>query len=130
MLRAFLHQSVHCDASESERQCSFFGRFLLSCFTALPYLSHAPSIAHLSTGGQDRMSNTIDVELLLEQLPAGVVFYHQNDPDLEHLDYIWGLDMKERVYGKVLELLLQGVQDQGGRGGGGEGARLRGHEAS
>ncbi len=85
----------------------------------------------LLAGGQDRLADPIDVELLLETLPAGmatgrqqpgghirnrpcagVVLYHQRDPDLEHLDYIWAEDARERVFNKVLQLLQNDLQSR------------------
>lgn len=59
------------------------------------------------SGGEDRLADPLDMELLLESLPEGVLIGHQYDPDLEHLDYIWGLDAGTRIYSRIITLLKQ-----------------------
>jgi len=59
------------------------------------------------SGGQDSLADPDDVGILLEQLPPGVIRYVNNQPDYEHLDFTWGLDLHTRIYPNVTSLLSQ-----------------------
>lgn len=61
----------------------------------------------LFTGGQDRLATPLDVEYLLESLPPGAVVYRHDEPDYEHIDFTWGANAAERIYGRLLQLLAQ-----------------------
>lgn len=77
--------------------------------TATPPAYNLSAIATrlvLFTGGQDRLADPADVELLLQALPAGAERHHE--PSYEHLDFIWGANAKYRVYARVLDELQRG----------------------
>jgi hypothetical protein len=59
-------------------------------------------------GGQDKLSDPMDVELLLQVLPHEFVWQWHDEPDYEHLDFIWGINAKYLLYQKVLNNLQKG----------------------
>lgn len=59
----------------------------------------------LFTGGQDRLADPRDLQLMLQVLPSHHILLHQHFPDYEHLDFIWGINAAHRVYSSVLEVL-------------------------
>jgi len=65
------------------------------------------------TGGQDKLSDPMDVELLLQVLPHHYVWQWHDEPAYEHLDFIWGINARYLLYQKVLHNLQRG---QGGIG--------------
>ncbi len=71
-----------------------------------------------SAGGHDTLANPVDVELLLEALPRGVVHAAHQVPAYAHLDFGLGADAHVALYPSVvaaladLELLARGASDQ------------------
>jgi hypothetical protein len=63
----------------------------------------------LCAGGADKLSDPMDVELLLAGLPRHQVWLWHDEPDYEHLDFIWGINAKELLYNKVMQLLQRGA---------------------
>jgi hypothetical protein len=55
----------------------------------------------------------MDIELLLAALPRHLVWLWHDEPDYEHLDFIWGINAKELLYGKVMQLLQRGALSKG-----------------
>ncbi|KAG2445724.1 hypothetical protein HXX76_000330 [Chlamydomonas incerta] len=59
----------------------------------------------LFSGSKDRLSDPLDMEYLVESLAPGVVRAARVLPAYEHLDFIWGIDAREELYGDVLRFL-------------------------
>jgi hypothetical protein len=57
------------------------------------------------SGGEDRLADPRDLELMLRVLPSRHILLHQHFPDYEHLDFIWGINAAHRVYTRVLDVL-------------------------
>ncbi|XP_069836445.1 lysosomal acid lipase/cholesteryl ester hydrolase-like isoform X2 [Dendropsophus ebraccatus] len=57
----------------------------------------------LWSGGNDWLADTLDVQLLTSKI-SNLVF-HEEIPQWQHLDFIWGIDAPQRMYNKILELL-------------------------
>ena len=83
-----------------------------------PYL-RAENKNGVIAGGQDKLSDPMDVELLLQVLPHAYVWQWHDEPAYEHLDFIWGINARYLLYQKVLHNLQRG---QGGTGEQGLGA--------
>ncbi|XP_015984716.2 lipase member M isoform X2 [Rousettus aegyptiacus] len=57
------------------------------------------------TGGQDWLSNTKDIKMLLSEMNN--LIYHKNIPEWAHADFIWGLDASRRMYNEIIHLMKQ-----------------------
>lgn len=57
------------------------------------------------SGGQDKFADLRDMAKLLSRITN--LCYHKNFPDWGHLDFIWGLDATEKMYMKIIELLIK-----------------------
>uniref|UniRef100_A0A3B4BB67 Lipase n=1 Tax=Periophthalmus magnuspinnatus TaxID=409849 RepID=A0A3B4BB67_9GOBI len=57
----------------------------------------------LFTGGHDTLADPKDVALLIPQI-SNLVF-HLHLEEWEHLDFIWGLDAKDKMFPSILKLL-------------------------
>lgn len=84
----------------------------------IAYGQDAPPVYNLSrittplalfTGGQDRLADPLDTEYLREALAPGIVVASHREADYEHLDFVWGLNAKDRVYPHVMRLLEQAL---------------------
>lgn len=56
-------------------------------------------------GGQDLLSNSTDVENLIDVLPADAIVYKKYNKNYEHVDYTWGIDAHVKIYPSVVELI-------------------------
>uniref|UniRef100_A0A8C9G7W7 AB hydrolase-1 domain-containing protein n=1 Tax=Pavo cristatus TaxID=9049 RepID=A0A8C9G7W7_PAVCR len=81
---------------------------------ALPFLQTTPpayEIEKISTpiavwsGGQDKFADPKDITKLLSRINN--LYYHENFPFWGHLDFVWGLDAAEKMYMKIIELLIK-----------------------
>ncbi|OXB74196.1 UNVERIFIED_CONTAM: hypothetical protein H355_014579 [Colinus virginianus] len=57
------------------------------------------------SGGQDKFADARDTAKLLSRITN--LCYHKHFPDWGHLDFIWGLDAAEKMYMKIIELLIK-----------------------
>ncbi|XP_021256163.1 gastric triacylglycerol lipase-like [Numida meleagris] len=57
------------------------------------------------SGGQDKFADLRDMAKLLSRINN--LCYHKHFPDWGHLDFIWGLDAAEKMYVKIIELLIK-----------------------
>jgi len=57
----------------------------------------------LFSGGKDILADAIDVKGLVPKLKNLVAHFH--DPELDHLDYIWGLTSAESVYKPIIQMI-------------------------
>ncbi|XP_005180854.1 lipase 3-like [Musca domestica] len=53
----------------------------------------------------DWLATPKDVETLRQGLPNVVSYNLVNDPKFNHLDFVWGIDSRELLYNKVLDLM-------------------------
>nr|CAH0107045.1 unnamed protein product [Daphnia galeata] len=58
---------------------------------------------YVFSGGRDQLVTPMDVDWLLSKLMNMIGSERIND--YSHLDFIWGIDVKEKLYGKVIALL-------------------------
>ncbi|KAM4851674.1 lysosomal acid lipase/cholesteryl ester hydrolase-like isoform 1-T6 [Thomomys bottae] len=57
----------------------------------------------LWNGGHDTLADASDVHTLLPQITNLV--YHKEIPDYNHIDFIWGLNARWRVYAEMIDLM-------------------------
>uniref|UniRef100_A0A8B9I6R5 Lipase n=2 Tax=Anser TaxID=8842 RepID=A0A8B9I6R5_9AVES len=57
------------------------------------------------SGGQDKFADTKDIAKLLSQITN--LCYYKHIPEWGHLDFVWGLDATERMYRKIIELMIK-----------------------
>ncbi|XP_048801044.1 gastric triacylglycerol lipase-like [Lagopus muta] len=57
------------------------------------------------SGGQDKFADPKDMAKLLSRITH--LSYHKHFSDWGHLDFIWGLDATEKMYMKIIELLIK-----------------------
>ncbi|NWU91770.1 LICH hydrolase, partial [Upupa epops] len=57
------------------------------------------------SGGRDKFADPKDTAKLLPRIAN--LIYHEHFPSWGHLDFLYGLDAAEKLYGKILELLLK-----------------------
>ncbi|KFV07973.1 Lysosomal acid lipase/cholesteryl ester hydrolase, partial [Pterocles gutturalis] len=57
------------------------------------------------SGGQDKFADPKDMAKLLPRITN--LIYHEHFPAWGHLDFIWGLDATERMYQKIIELMVK-----------------------
>ncbi|XP_015722333.1 lysosomal acid lipase/cholesteryl ester hydrolase-like [Coturnix japonica] len=57
------------------------------------------------SGGQDKFADFRDMAKLLSRINN--LCYHKHFPDWGHLDFIWGHDATEKMYMKIIELLIK-----------------------
>jgi len=58
------------------------------------------------TGTQDQLADPTDVKHLLSSLPSSnyPVVVH-NEPSYEHMDFVWGMDAKTKIYPTIVQLI-------------------------
>lgn len=56
-------------------------------------------------GGHDTLSNKTDVEALMSKLPP--VKYHEFLSKWNHIDFVFGIDAKELLYDKLVDLMAE-----------------------
>ncbi|KAL2078352.1 hypothetical protein ACEWY4_026037 [Coilia grayii] len=61
----------------------------------------------LWSGGQDTLADPKDVSILLTQI-SNLVF-HRDIAHWEHLDFIWGLDAPQEMFGDMIKLMRQNL---------------------
>lgn len=57
------------------------------------------------SGGQDKFAGPKDIAKLLSQITN--LSYYKHIPEWGHLDFVWGLDATERMYRKIIELMIK-----------------------
>ncbi|XP_050567928.1 lysosomal acid lipase/cholesteryl ester hydrolase-like [Cygnus atratus] len=57
------------------------------------------------SGGQDKFAGPKDIAKLLSQITN--LCYYKHIPEWGHLDFVWGLDATERMYRKIIELMIK-----------------------
>ncbi|KFO90374.1 Lysosomal acid lipase/cholesteryl ester hydrolase, partial [Buceros rhinoceros silvestris] len=55
------------------------------------------------SAGRDKFADPKDMARLLPRITN--LIYHEHFPAWGHLDFIWGLDAPEKMYGKIIELI-------------------------
>jgi len=58
----------------------------------------------LYTGGEDYLADPVDVKRLLSELPQSKIVRHVDYADYSHIDFIWGMDAKDRLYNNIVDL--------------------------
>ncbi|KAF2077849.1 hypothetical protein CYY_000811 [Polysphondylium violaceum] len=56
-------------------------------------------------GKEDVLSTTTDVQILINQLPKGVLKHSQLVDNYAHIDFVWSLDANTLIYSKIIEQL-------------------------
>ncbi|XP_058789295.1 lysosomal acid lipase/cholesteryl ester hydrolase-like [Phymastichus coffea] len=56
-------------------------------------------------GQNDFLAQPKDVKRLYDQLPKKVAIYKINDPEFNHLDFLWGIDAPKLVYSRLIALM-------------------------
>ncbi|XP_022520513.1 gastric triacylglycerol lipase isoform X2 [Astyanax mexicanus] len=59
------------------------------------------------SGGHDTLADPQDVAVLLTQIPN--LMYHRHIEHWEHLDFIWGLDAPQEMFGEMIKLMRENV---------------------
>ncbi|XP_010133378.1 PREDICTED: lysosomal acid lipase/cholesteryl ester hydrolase-like, partial [Buceros rhinoceros silvestris] len=59
------------------------------------------------SAGRDKFADPKDMARLLPRITN--LIYHEHFPAWGHLDFIWGLDAPEKMYGKIIELITKYV---------------------
>uniref|UniRef100_A0A8C3BW99 Partial AB-hydrolase lipase domain-containing protein n=1 Tax=Cairina moschata TaxID=8855 RepID=A0A8C3BW99_CAIMO len=70
-----------------------------------PLLTQISTPIAVWSGGQDKFAGPKDIAKLLSQITN--LCYHKHFPEWGHLDFIWGLDATERMYQKIIELIIK-----------------------
>jgi hypothetical protein len=63
-------------------------------------------------GGSDILATKADSDLLVRSLPQRAIKSYSLLSNYEHLDFIWAMDAKERLYLPVVQQLLEDVEAQ------------------
>jgi len=62
-------------------------------------------------GGIDTLADPKDVALLRKDIQSKL-FYDQTTPDMDHMDFVWGMNAAKNVYIKMIELLKKDAYSQ------------------
>lgn len=63
----------------------------------------------LFTGSNDWLADNDDVNHLKKVLPSNIIIIDNNEDDMAHLDFVWGIgsSIQGSTYGKVIKLLSE-----------------------
>eukprot|EP00658_Telonema_sp_P-2_P008228 TRINITY_DN13089_c0_g3_i2.p1 TRINITY_DN13089_c0_g3~~TRINITY_DN13089_c0_g3_i2.p1 ORF type:complete len:120 (-),score=38.21 TRINITY_DN13089_c0_g3_i2:256-615(-) len=62
-------------------------------------------------GAEDTLADPTDVARIIDEVPKGVITGVEVIPGYAHLDFVWGLDAFDMLYGKVAVLLRQAAKN-------------------
>lgn len=65
-----------------------------------------PPIAFFS-GSNDWLADPVDVQRLINELPADKIVFQDVQSDFAHLDFTWAFNANTRIYNKITDLLKQ-----------------------